>query len=90
MNYLHKFGNIGLRTPISVKIFGGQDVDDHEYPWLAALGYADGRLNSKPLYLCGGAIISDRHILTAAHCLSQAPMKLVIIALRVKCFQYCV
>ena len=67
------------RIPISIKIFGGQDVDDHAYPWLAALGYGQVKLNSKPKYLCGGTIISDRHILTAAHCLSQPnnPFKVV-------------
>ncbi|KAL7644136.1 UNVERIFIED_CONTAM: hypothetical protein RMT77_004960 [Armadillidium vulgare] len=39
-----------------------------ELPWMAALGYTvEG--NNKPSFLCAGAIISSKYVLTAANCL---------------------
>ncbi|XP_017879850.1 proclotting enzyme-like [Ceratina calcarata] len=45
------------------RIVGGQDADPGEWPWMAALFNA-GR------QFCGGSLIDDRHILTAAHCVA--------------------
>ncbi|XP_046967009.1 plasminogen-like [Vanessa cardui] len=45
------------------RIVGGTTVQPHEYPWLVAL-----MLGSK--LHCGGAIITDQHILTAGHCIT--------------------
>jgi len=51
------------------KIIGGSDASIHEYPWMAALKYEkDGRL---PQIACGGSLINQRYVLTAAHCLTQ-------------------
>ncbi|XP_031632850.1 serine protease persephone-like [Contarinia nasturtii] len=49
------------------RILGGESVDStDDFPWMAALGYIDEyyQLN----FDCGGTIISDIFILTAAHC----------------------
>lgn len=43
------------------RIVGGKETGGNEYPWMVGL-YRDGRL------YCGGAVISNKHILTAAHC----------------------
>ncbi|KAK2574958.1 hypothetical protein KPH14_008721 [Odynerus spinipes] len=43
------------------RIVGGQNADPGEWPWIAALFNA-GR------QFCGGSLIDDKHILTAAHC----------------------
>ncbi|XP_054161833.1 MFS-type transporter SLC18B1-like [Oppia nitens] len=45
-------------------IVGGNQVIQHSYPWMAAIMYL-----SHPYPWCGGSLINDRYILTAAHCL---------------------
>lgn len=48
------------------KISGGRPAKPDEWPWMAAImrrGY--------PNAYCGGALITDRHVLTAAHCTHQ-------------------
>ncbi|EDW84438.2 uncharacterized protein Dwil_GK13139 [Drosophila willistoni] len=47
---------------VTNRIYGGEIAELDEYPWLALLVY-----NSND-YGCSGALIDDRHILTAAHC----------------------
>lgn len=47
------------------KIVGGRNADPDEWPWLAALIRPGGSGAS----YCGAALISDRHVITAAHCL---------------------
>ncbi|XP_066590810.1 proclotting enzyme-like [Prorops nasuta] len=46
------------------RIVGGQNADPGEWPWIAALFNA-GR------QFCGGSLIDDKHILTAAHCVAH-------------------
>jgi secreted trypsin-like serine protease len=43
------------------RIVGGKNADPGEWPWIAALFNA-GR------QFCGGSLIDDKHVLTAAHC----------------------
>jgi len=51
----------------SSRIVGGRETEEHEYPWQVGLVNGNGR---SPF--CGGTLISDTHVLTAAHCTGTA------------------
>jgi len=54
------------------RIVGGEEADVGEYPWLALLGYTSAR-GGDPQWKCGGSLIGDQHVLTAAHCVTGLP-----------------
>merc|ERR1712227_85627 len=47
----------------SNRIVGGQETEVNKYPWQVGLVSSSG---TRPW--CGGTLISDRHVMTAAHC----------------------
>ncbi|XP_014277408.1 venom protease [Halyomorpha halys] len=50
------------------RIVGGQPAELGAWPWIALLGYRTKRL-AGPYWQCGGTLISERYVLTAAHCI---------------------
>ncbi|XP_014488987.1 PREDICTED: proclotting enzyme-like [Dinoponera quadriceps] len=52
----------GMTTKMKTRIVGGRPADPKEWPWMAAL------LRQGAIQYCGGVLITDRHVLTAAHC----------------------
>lgn len=50
-------------TEVSTRIVGGDDAD-RAYPWMVTLYYEDS-------FTCGGSLISNNWILTAAHCVYE-------------------
>lgn len=56
--------NCGMAT--RSRIIGGKKAGLGQFPWLARLGY---RKKQNIQFLCGGALIKDTCVLTAAHCI---------------------
>lgn len=60
-------------------IVGGVKAKSGEFPHMAAIGYPN--IDNKIVYLCGGSLISNLFVLTAAHCKTADRLKPTMIRL---------
>ena len=51
----------------SLKVIGGSESNNHEFPWMVALVYEN--LAGRTFVECVGSLISHNVVLTAAHCI---------------------
>ncbi|XP_075163211.1 ovochymase-like [Haematobia irritans] len=58
----------GLINQTTPKIVGGDESQIGAWPWMALLGYDP--YSVRP-FKCGGTLISNRHVITAAHCIRR-------------------
>merc|ERR1712227_901914 len=52
----------GLRGAVQGRVVGGVEAEAHSWPWSVALLRFGG-------YFCGGSLIDEEWVLTAAHCI---------------------
>jgi len=55
----------GIENPAQQRIVGGHEAAENQWPWQVALFIDDA-------YFCGGSLISDEYVMTAAHCADGA------------------
>ncbi|XP_046615531.1 venom protease-like isoform X1 [Neodiprion virginianus] len=58
----------GLSNATYTRVVGGIPAKLGAWPWIVALGYKATRAGNPPKWLCGGTLVSSRHIITAGHC----------------------
>ncbi|KAL4705221.1 hypothetical protein ACJJTC_000219 [Scirpophaga incertulas] len=58
----------GVSNASFSRVVGGVKAKLGDFPWMALLGYKNRR-GPGARWLCGGSLISSKHVLTAAHCI---------------------
>merc|ERR1739844_334381 len=51
------------------RVVNGQEAECNEWPWQAGIVKRDGNSVSTPF--CGGTLVNENHIITAAHCMPE-------------------
>ncbi|XP_066541688.1 ST14 transmembrane serine protease matriptase a [Hoplias malabaricus] len=60
-------GDCGKQPYKTSRIVGGQEATEGEWPWQVSLHIKNS------IHVCGASIISDRWLVTAAHCVQEDP-----------------
>ncbi|XP_046902720.1 tryptase-2-like isoform X2 [Hypomesus transpacificus] len=60
----------GFVSPrVRSSIVGGEDAPEGSWPWMVYLSLA----NDKEIWPCGGSVLNEEWVLTAAHCVDPSP-----------------
>ncbi|XP_058065562.1 CLIP domain-containing serine protease B14-like [Anopheles bellator] len=69
--------NCGPMVAFGTRVYGGDDTEIAEFPWLALLRFR--ARNGKLFISCAGSLISRRFVLSAAHCFTEAKKKFQVL-----------
>ncbi|KAJ0036471.1 hypothetical protein NQD34_005148 [Periophthalmus magnuspinnatus] len=61
--------------PVLSRVVGGEDVRPHSWPWQISLQY---NYQGQWRHTCGGTLISDQWVLTAAHCIGNREYRVAL------------
>lgn len=61
----------GMSNATHSRVVGGLPAQANAWPWIALIGYRSA-FEARPNFLCGGTLITQRHVLTAAHCIKDS------------------
>lgn len=67
------------KVDVSRRIVGGSKTELMEFPWIGLIKYRTGRIFK---YTCGSSLISNKYVLTCAHCITNLPSGYEILAVR--------
>jgi len=59
--------NTASASTMMARIIGGADAASNTYPWMVSI-----QSKSDSQHFCGGSLIGDKYVLTAAHCIEDA------------------
>lgn len=78
------FDICGESAAATARIVNGKPAELNAWPWIAAVGYTNPAIPNTVDYLCGGTLITNRHVLTAMHCIVDGLKSVRLGELRLK------
>ncbi|XP_062557098.1 CLIP domain-containing serine protease B9 [Armigeres subalbatus] len=66
---------------VNTRIIGGETEIPGQFPWIARLAYRN-RTSGRITYRCAGSLITNRHVITVAHCVTNLIDELQLVNVR--------